>query len=250
MIDQTSNKPRTSTLIILTILFSLFVLLNNFLFQPTVVSANSNNVIIQTTGTSQDVIGYNSSIGVRVAQSFTLPVNAYLTQAQVVLQKSGTPTDEVRIRIYDEVSGSPSSNLIATSSLFPATEIYTSPTVITLFFDGHVELTASQNYWLVLERTGSNNTSNYYQAVGGSGSYSGCKKVFTSSWQSCSQDLRLVLSYDQIVESSTGGSGGESFLDEATFWTILNDQYRMQVLFASLFVMLVVFIFFYKKHND
>lgn len=102
-----------------------------------------------------------TSLGVKVAQSFTLSVNEtfVLTEAYIRLLKIGSPADSVQLSIYSDSGGVPNTQL-ATNTISAASigEGYDWKQ-----FTFSYTLSYGTTYWLVIERTGSNSAVNFYQ---------------------------------------------------------------------------------------
>lgn len=105
--------------------------------------------------------GYQESLGYSVggellAQTFPL-VAGYFWGASLYLRKHGGPTDNLILYLYDA-----NNVLIATSDAIAGTSLTTSFAWYDFLF-ADVPTTTAQTYKIVLDRTGANDTNNYYE---------------------------------------------------------------------------------------
>lgn len=100
----------------------------------------------------------------------------------VRLGKTGSPTDNAVIQIQSDSAGSPSGSVLASGSV-AAASITTTASDVTITLDTAVNFSAGTTYWLVFTRSGSGDSTNYYQAGGSvSTSYAnGSAKYYSSS---------------------------------------------------------------------
>ena len=123
---------------------------------------------------SSHAFGVNA-VDYRLGQGF-VPSLASVTKVVLNLAKVGNPSDGVKVRIYDSTGagGFPGNLISGDSSIVPASTIPADPTYqqATFTFSPPVALTPSNTYWIVFERTGPLDNSNYYRAsFTGSNSY-------------------------------------------------------------------------------
>jgi len=102
------------------------------------------------------------------AQSFTADA-PYVDKVLVKMGKTGSPTDSVVCKIYNNTTSNPGSTLIVTSASVAAADIAandangTSETFTFKNTDYSQPLTVGVTYWIVFERTGSTSNSVNYQ---------------------------------------------------------------------------------------
>jgi hypothetical protein len=113
------------------------------------------DVYIENPGPSITLVGPQ-----KVAFSFTLPVTGSWTAGEIALQvrREGLPSDGLRAAIYSNGSGVPGTLL--DSFILPESPKRAS--WITFPLSNTLTLTYGTTYWIVIERTGSNSTANYY----------------------------------------------------------------------------------------
>lgn len=104
----------------------------------------------------------NSQLNRRLAQSFMVTDSLLFNRIAVRLRKQGNPTDSVRLSLQPDMRGAPSGleigfQLLNASQL--KAESYCWEEVL---LSKPASLTAGGVYWLVLERSGVNNTGNHY----------------------------------------------------------------------------------------
>jgi len=104
-----------------------------------------------------------TALGTIVAQSFTLPVNAPFTAAEVFirLKKVGSPSDNIQVFVEADSSGSPS-NVSLESATVAGSALSTDMNWVKFSFTNTLALSYGVTYWLVVWRTGSNSTTDYY----------------------------------------------------------------------------------------
>jgi len=121
--------------------------------------------------------------GEKVAQKFTLAVNANWPAYEVVirLRKMGSPSDAVTVELCADSSGSPGS--VLASGSIAAASIYTTMGWVTATLGSQPTLSYGTNYWIVVRRSGSSHYSNYYEIdVDEGGQYSlGALKVWSGA---------------------------------------------------------------------
>ncbi len=147
------------------------------------VSANSPDFGLNQfngTGTpTYNVIFGKTSANQDVAESFSVPTNTTLNQAQFYLKKVSTPNN-ITVRLVNDSSGVPGTTTIASTTL-TAVSVSSSYTWVTVSFGTSPTLTAGTTYWLVLDASVSNtkyymiggNANGYASGVGKTGQYSG-----------------------------------------------------------------------------
>ena len=98
-----------------------------------------------------------------VGQTFTA-VSQNVLSVKMSLIKEGGPTDAVKLSIYATSAGAPTTKLYDSTNTIAAASISASVKADFEFSFLNVALTPGTMYALVLSRTGTNNTSNYYNA--------------------------------------------------------------------------------------
>ena len=92
----------------------------------------------------------------------TIELHGYLKDIVMNIKKVGSPTDNFKIEIQEDNSGSPS-GVSLTSKTIAGTELTTSYTTETLDFSGDVKLLdVDKTYWIIFERDGAASSVNYY----------------------------------------------------------------------------------------
>jgi hypothetical protein len=105
-----------------------------------------------------------TALGVAVAQSFTLPVNApfVVAEAWVRLKRVGNPADSVRATIYTNGASVPSGTTLESVSLLGSTISDKNMTWVKFTFTTSPTLAFGAVYWLGIDRTGTNSPTDYY----------------------------------------------------------------------------------------
>lgn len=99
--------------------------------------------------------------GYRLAQSFVAPKSLPLDAISIMAAVVGAPPDALRVALYSDSGGQPGT-LIASSTLAAANLQSGAPAWTKFSFSPRVTLTASQTYWIVVERSGALDSLNHY----------------------------------------------------------------------------------------
>lgn len=134
---------------------------------------NSSRSIDQSQTEEDDKFDFGRPSGVstvNIAQTFTPSVTSPLYSIKFDLSKIGSPSDTVQLLIYTDGSGSPGTLLSTSTNSISGSTLLTgfNPTSCEFLFTG-LTLTANTIYWAVLNRTGSTDNTNFYQAYVGYG---------------------------------------------------------------------------------
>lgn len=120
---------------------------------------------IVDTGSTTGNLGFNTANEAE-GQSFTATATGKLIRFRFTVTASGTPTDSVICRLYDDNSGLPGT-LLATSLPLAASAIIGANTASAFDFPVPPSVVSGTVYHAILWRTGSLSTSNFYTLVGG-----------------------------------------------------------------------------------
>ncbi len=143
------------------------------------------------------------------AIKFRAPFGFTLKSFKIYLEKNGTPADNVTCKLYNDSAGSPGT-LITTSASTVAGGTIDPSNAAEYTFNFNDALTGGTDYWIPMDRSGSNDNSNYYQVQKSDGSdlTSG---AIASLWPH----------YDSKLSSDPNVWG--SSLTPLTFFTIIGD---------------------------
>lgn len=151
-------------------------------------------------GKSQQSFGLSGNE--HLAQSFTTGAEAFsLGQIGLRIAMLGAASDELRVKICADNAGVPGTEL--SSSLLSNAYMQGGWRWQAWLLDAPLTLNANTHYWLVLERSGALDASQYYEVEtdDGRGYPDGeCKRWNGSSWLLLNQDLRFCL---QAVTETT-----------------------------------------------
>jgi hypothetical protein len=127
-----------------------------------------------TRGTSIDAVGALTSElpganvtltvhGEKVAQQFTLSVNANWSAYEIVvrLRKMGSPSDAVTVELCADSAGAPGS--VLASGSIAASSIYTAMNWVTATLGTQQALSYGTIYWIVVRRSGASHYADYYE---------------------------------------------------------------------------------------
>jgi hypothetical protein len=144
-------------------------------------------------GKSQQSFGLSGSE--RLAQSFMTEAQAFaLGQIGLRIAMLGAASDDLRVKICADNAGAPGTELA--NSLLPKVYLQGGWRWQAWLLDAPLALNANTRYWLVLERSGALDSSQYYEVEtdDGRGYPNGeCKGWNGSSWILLNQDLRFGL---------------------------------------------------------
>lgn len=104
-----------------------------------------------------------TALGVVVAQSFTLPVNAPFTVAEIYVRvkRVGNPTDAIKVILRADSGGSPSGTDIELASI-AGSNLGDTMTWVKFTLSNSTVLTYGATYWLLVARTSGYSATNYY----------------------------------------------------------------------------------------
>lgn len=173
---------------------------------------SANQAVFLATGSTTDVtlVDITSDTGtenvgdsnnrLRIAQSFSLAAASVVNKVVGRIFKDGSPADNMVASIQADSSGVPSGTPLISASVAGAS-IGTSAANITFSFSTPLNLSASTTYWLVFERSGSVDSSNFYRINSNNGNpyADGVAKNYnanTPAWETLNtvnHDLRVSL---------------------------------------------------------
>ena len=153
---------------------------------------DSEDISYHPTVNSNAYIGHGTTNGVKRGQQILTGADGLriLGVSQKCL-KVGTPTDDLSVSIQANAAGDePSGTALATVVISAGGSITTSYATYRADFAAPLDLEPNTVYWLVWERSGANNTSNYFMIGESSaaGYTSGLNKALTSSWVTSATD--------------------------------------------------------------
>lgn len=130
---------------------------------------------------------------VKQAQKISFSSQKAISALTVRVVKQGSPTDSIKVGIQADSGGSPSGTFLA--SFTKAASAFTSDTAFKENLDTAVTLSANTTYWIVFERTGALNATNYYQeqAAGGFPAGQESKYYDGTSWLDSTMGLYVIL---------------------------------------------------------
>lgn len=149
-------------------IISIVTILLAFLFVYTYV-VHAYTLTTGSNGVNGGVNLWNASNHQAVAQTFTTTTSGSLTSFQGYFNKASSPTDTMTATIQTNNAGVPSGTVLATSNTFTTTDVdpsCLSSTLVTVTFPTPPALSASTQYWIVV-----NNTTNTQD---GGGNYTWC----------------------------------------------------------------------------
>ena len=150
-------------------------------------------------------VGYNTSTSSKVFQQVTPTQAENALEVQIYAKKVGSPTDNLQVELYaTDASGDPTGSALASGSV-AGSGLTTSFAWYTLSLSAEVQLQAGVIYALVVSRSGSASTSNYYQVNqnNDAGYSGGVMKYWTgSAWTALTADMPFrVYCNSQIATS-------------------------------------------------
>ena len=128
-----------------------------------------------------------------------------LATVSIYLRTAGAPTDDLTVSVYsnpDDIT--PTVNL-GTSASVSAGDVTASYTWVNFVFSPEVTLTSGTKYFLVIERSGAMDNTNYYQTQADSGGYlPGTFSFYDGAvWANATYDIGFQLFDNDIVLTST-----------------------------------------------
>ena len=118
--------------------------------------------------------------------------NVTIGNIGIATKKVGNPSDNMLISIQADSSGAPSGVALATATE-AGSGLNGDYTAHNVDLDTLVTLTAATTYWVVFERSGSTDDTDYYGVAGsGTNDYAnGTHSRYRSSWSNTTQDLQF-----------------------------------------------------------
>lgn len=140
------------------------------------ITVTRGNNLTLTSAPADELPGSSSTVrayGWMAAQSFTVPSDNdwdFYT-VQIMVNRVGDPSDNLRVAIYTDSSGPGSS---VESATVVGSGLSTSRAWVSFSFGGTNTLTAGDTFWIVIDRTGSADPADYYEvAIDEDQSYTG-----------------------------------------------------------------------------
>lgn len=156
------------------------------------------------TTTTRDV-GYNTTTSSKVCQQVTPGTAVNALEVMIYAQKVGSPTDNLQVDLYaTDANGDPTGSALASASV-AGTGLTTSFAWYTLTLSAEVQLQAGVSYALVVSRSGSVSTSNYYQVNqnNNAGYSGGVMKFWTgSAWTALTADMPFRMYCNNQIATS------------------------------------------------
>lgn len=126
--------------------------------------------------------------GYRIAQAFVATESMTVDKIAVQVGKVGTPTDTLRVALYSDSSNTPNASL-ASATIAPA-DLDEYPDW--RWFDiADTAITATTQYWIVVERTGTLESANYYELQMINDGTGRCMAYDHSTWVDHPQSQRI-----------------------------------------------------------
>lgn len=200
---------------------------------PTDADYGIDTSFITESGSDSRPIGYGNNWFEKLAQGIKVTVNITCTQVAVMLNKAGSPTDNVELRIETDSGGDPSGTLVhanATKSI-AASGISTSFTWYTFVFPGTFSLSSGTQYHIVMQRSGAFSQTDvcYWRQYVSGGYADGVAKKLDSAWGTDGTRDFLFKVYNNVrvlqcySESSIKQQGSYSLKGIAKITESLND---------------------------
>ncbi len=117
----------------------------------------------QLTVTSNETFGGTSTYSQKGSQSFTPLVSGQIILFQISLAKVGSPSDAIKLEIYDNNAGMPGNLLGQADANINGSSLTTDLATQYFTFSSGPVMSANVIYWVVPSRTGSLNNTNYYK---------------------------------------------------------------------------------------
>lgn len=166
----------------------------------------SDNVGIKQDSLGTTVVLGDAAARTKQSQQVIVTKHGRRYKIKLWLKKSGTPSDNVQVQIYDDDGANqPGSTLLSSTATYSGSSLTTSFQEIT--FELTESTTSSlvfnpdEKYHIVVSRSGANDAGNYYQLDGGlAGAYDGQAYAYNASWTLLTTDLAFteILQYDAL----------------------------------------------------
>jgi hypothetical protein len=154
--------------------------------------------IQQLEGSTASSFG-NAAATTARAQSFTTAGAIDVATVRVAINKSASPTDDVSLQIWSDTGANlPNASIATADNVYNGAALSSTPSWLEFQFSTPVALSASTKYWLVPQRSGAVDATNFYQVrtVGGDLYASGGQSILnTGVWgaESATVDLAFQI---------------------------------------------------------
>lgn len=141
------------------------------------------------------------------SQSFIIDQDQDIAHIMLYLKKEGTPVDNVNVRIETDASGLPSGTLVDPNAIatFVGSDLTTTERRTYMDFIGSFSLTRNTRYWIVVERDGAIDLSNFYR-VGETDAefFYGNRANYNTSWSLLTTGRAFVYHFYDIYHPERG----------------------------------------------
>lgn len=170
-------------------------------------------------GVAQNGYGYNGADGCsRFAIPFTTTDAGTVSAIAYSARKVGSPSDDSKVGLMADSAGAPS-NTYLDFGTNAGSGMSTSCGDFTATFSGPVSLSASTQYWVVFDRTGSTDANNRYIACGSASPAAGglCAAGPTPTvWSTVVCGGSCPVNYAQMTVTTTAGPANVKTKDGVT----------------------------------
>jgi hypothetical protein len=126
--------------------------------------------IQQLAGASLETFG-NTTLQSRKAQSFTTVGAIDVNEIRIAILKDASPVDNVSLTIYSDTGANlPNASIQAADNVYNGANVSTTMSWVAFQFATPVALSASTKYWIVVQRSGAVDATNFYRIRSNNGS--------------------------------------------------------------------------------
>jgi len=152
---------------------------------------------------------------VKGAQSFSYSTGISLNTIRLRHSKESSPTDNIVVSIQADSGGVPSGTDIV-SSTYPGTSLPGSNGIVTVDYSLSTTLTASTTYWIVWQRSGSLDGTNYYRTYGLSTGGVQTPLAYNASWATYNGGGNISSFYFQVYGTEISPTSTPSTVAQST----------------------------------
>ena len=170
----------------------------------TVTIANGPTVGVNTTLTHETPsASVTLESPTKIAQSFQLSAAWLVGEVSIYVAKYGLPADNLKLEICANNSGAPGT--VLDDATVPGTDIEQAGGWISFLFADPLSLAATTTYWLVLSRTGTTGSSDFYQVgISETAGYSaGICRYYAGSWLDRPTAADMAFQIWEVTESTS-----------------------------------------------
>jgi photosystem II stability/assembly factor-like uncharacterized protein len=178
-----------------------------------IASSTASSAYLSQLLTTANLLTFGYSAAISAGQTFTTTSAVSLTSIDVWVSKANSPSDSVKIDIYNTSSGIPTGSSLGASDAISGSSLSSSSSLsqCNFKFSTPITLNAATQYALVVSRTGALDASNYYLLRGyafNGDPYSGGTAVLNNGTWSTQTSFDMMFNINPITSTASASGAG------------------------------------------